>query len=120
MYIHIKNPLFSAFSCKIDGVTIEPERIVEHMQKLQQTYDFVLVEGAGGIAVPIVDESFLVAHLARLLSLPLIIVARASVGTINHTVLTVEYAKAFGLQIAGIVMNGFSTPKMKLNKTTYG
>lgn len=112
----LKTPCSPHLAARIDGVTIEPERIVAHMQKLQQTYDFVLVEGAGGIAVPIVDESFLVAHLAQLLSLPLIIVARASVGTINHTVLTVQYAKALRLRIAGIIMNGFSTPKNEIEQ----
>ncbi|GAC90349.1 dethiobiotin synthetase [Anoxybacillus flavithermus NBRC 109594] len=112
----LQTPCSPHLAAKIDGVTIEPDHIVAHVHKLQQTYDFVLVEGAGGIAVPLVDESFLIAHLAQLLHLPLIIVARASVGTINHTVLTVEYAKAFGLQIAGIIMNGFSTPKNEIEQ----
>ncbi|MBB6175513.1 MULTISPECIES: dethiobiotin synthase [Anoxybacillus] len=112
----LKTPCSPHLAAKIDGVTIEPDRILLHMRRLQQTHDFVLVEGAGGIAVPLVDESFLVAHLAQLLSLPIIIVARASVGTINHTVLTVQYAKSFGLQIAGIIMNGFSTPKNEIEQ----
>ncbi|MBE2939658.1 MULTISPECIES: dethiobiotin synthase [Anoxybacillus] len=112
----LQTPCSPHLAARMDGVTIEPSRIVAHVKKLQQTYDFVLVEGAGGIAVPLVDESFLVAHLAQALSLPLIIVARASVGTINHTVLTVEYARAHGLHIAGIIMNGFSTPTNEIER----
>ena len=64
----------------------------------------MVVEGVGGIAVPICEE-MLVADMAQRFQLPLLIVARPNLGTINHTVLTVEFAKSYKLEICGIVLN---------------
>jgi dethiobiotin synthetase len=66
----------------------------------------MLVEGAGGICVPIRDD-YLMSDLARDLDLPLLVVARPSLGTINHTVLTVRFAQAAGLQLLGIIINNY-------------
>jgi dethiobiotin synthetase len=66
--------------------------------------DFCLVEGAGGLLVPFAD-GVLVAHIAAALGLPLLIVARASLGTINHTLLTVLAARERGLVVAGVILN---------------
>ncbi|MGX1981884.1 dethiobiotin synthase [Thermolongibacillus altinsuensis] len=106
----LKTPCSPHLAAKLDGVTIDPKEIVSHVRLLQETYECVLVEGAGGIAVPLVDDAYMIADLAADLQLPVIIVARTGVGTINHTVLTIEYAKKRGLSLAGIVMNGFSEP----------
>jgi dethiobiotin synthetase len=65
----------------------------------------LLVEGAGGLLVP-VGERWTIADLAARLALPLVIVARAGLGTVNHTLLTVEAARQRGLQVAGVVLNG--------------
>ena len=62
------------------------------------------MEGIGGIAVPICEE-ILVANLAQRFQLPLLIVVRPNLGTINHTVLTVEFARSYNLEICGIVLN---------------
>ena len=64
----------------------------------------MVVEGVGGIAVPICEE-MLVADMAQRFQLPLLIVARPNLGTINHTVLTVEFARSYNLEICGIVLN---------------
>ena len=64
----------------------------------------MIVEGAGGLLVPLSD-SYSVADLAREIGLPLIIVARAALGTINHTLLTIEAARAKGLTVSGVVYN---------------
>lgn len=66
--------------------------------------DLLLVEGAGGLLSPM-TESDNVADVARDLDYPLLIVARAGLGTINHTLLTVEAAASRGLRVAGIVLN---------------
>ncbi|MBI5155305.1 dethiobiotin synthase, partial [Candidatus Poribacteria bacterium] len=67
---------------------------------------FVLVEGAGGIAVPVTDTLDM-AGLAARWNLPVLVVARAGLGTLNHTALTVAYARQRGLRAAGIVINGW-------------
>ena len=66
-----------------------------------------LVEGVGGLLVPIADD-FLVADLAARFDLPLLIVARAALGTINHTLLTIEAARSRGLQINSVIYNTLS------------
>jgi dethiobiotin synthetase len=66
--------------------------------------ELVLVEGAGGLLVPI-DPSRTMADLVAALELPLLIVARPSLGTINHTLLTVEAARARGLRVLGVVFS---------------
>lgn len=66
--------------------------------------DFLIVEGAGGLLCPLTEEET-VADLAVDLGLPLLVVARAALGTINHTLLTIEAARSRGLTIAGVVLN---------------
>jgi len=71
---------------------------------LAERYDALVVEGIGGLLVPIKRDYF-VADLAADLGLPLVVVASASLGTINHTLLTLDCARRAGLEIAGIVIN---------------
>jgi len=68
-----------------------------------------VVEGAGGLLVPATEEHSM-ADLARALDLPLLIVARAALGTINHTLLTLEAAVARGLGVAGVVISHGGAP----------
>ncbi len=68
--------------------------------------DVVVVEGVGGLLCPISDD-FWVIHLARMLALPLVVVSRAGLGTINHTLLTLHTARRAGLEVAGVVVNGY-------------
>jgi dethiobiotin synthetase len=68
-----------------------------------------VVEGAGGLMVPLGDQSYVI-DLARDLDLPLILVARSTLGTINHTLLSLEAIRRRGLPLAGVVINGPETP----------
>ena len=65
----------------------------------------LVVEGAGGLMVPLGDQSYVI-DLARDLDLPLILVARSTLGTINHTLLSLEAIRRRGLPLAGVVING--------------
>ena len=69
----------------------------------------LLVEGVGGLLCPL-TEGETVADLARLLALPLVIVARRALGTLNHTLLTVEVARGRGLAVAGVVVSETTPP----------
>lgn len=71
---------------------------------LRARHECVIVEGAGGLLVPI-RASFTMADLARDLGLPLIVVARGRLGTVNHTLLTLEVAAGRGLAVAGVVLS---------------
>jgi len=68
--------------------------------------DAVIVEGIGGLLCPIGDD-FWVIHLAKMMDLPVVIVARAGLGTINHTLLTLHAARCAGLRVAGVVINRY-------------
>lgn len=100
-----KNPLAPYPASILEKRNLDIHRIVEHFEHLRAKYDFLIVEGAGGVYVPIKRE-FTYVDLIKKLSVPVLIVARAGLGTINHTVLTVKALE--GVEIIGIVMNGFS------------
>lgn len=66
----------------------------------------VVVEGVGGLLCPITDD-FWVIHFAKMTALPIVIVARAELGTINHTLLTIHAARSAGLHVAGVIINRY-------------
>jgi dethiobiotin synthetase len=92
-------------AARAEGVTIDVDRIVAAYEALTADADLVLVEGAGGLLVP-VAPGVLMADLAARLALPLLVVARASLGTVNHTLLTIEAARRRQLRVAGIIFSG--------------
>jgi dethiobiotin synthetase len=100
-------PLAPLVAARAEGRTIELEPILARAGELAREHELLLVEGAGGLLVPLADDLD-VADLAVALGLPLVVVARAGLGTVNHTLLTIEAARARGLEIAGIVLNGKS------------
>lgn len=87
-----------------ESVAIELPRIRKAYREAKSAADLVIVEGAGGLLVPIADD-FGMADLAAQLDLPLLLVARASLGTINHTLLTLEAAAARSLRVLGLVVS---------------
>jgi dethiobiotin synthetase len=91
-----------AASC--EGIEIDPERIEKALAEAARGADLVVVEGAGGLRVPI-RQGLDMAGLAARLGLPLLVVARARLGTINHTLLTLDAAATRGLRVAGVVIN---------------
>lgn len=100
-------PLAPLVAARAEGRTIELEPILARARELVREHELLLVEGAGGLLVPLADD-FDLADLAVALGLPLVIVARAGLGTVNHTLLTIEAARARGLELAGVVLNGRS------------
>lgn len=80
------------------------ERIAENAERLQADYDLILVEGAGGIFAPLTETETIRDLMVRL-ALPVILVAHRGLGTINHTLLSIEALRGAGLAIAGIVFN---------------
>jgi dethiobiotin synthetase len=100
-------PLAPLVAARAEGRTIELEPILARARELAREHEVLLVEGAGGFLVPLAEDLDL-ADLAVAFGLPLVIVARAGLGTVNHTLLTIEAARSRGLEIAGIVLNGKS------------
>jgi dethiobiotin synthetase len=85
---------------------INLKKITKAYAALRKKYDLVIVEGVGGALVPITKKTT-VADLIKQLNLPVIIIARAGLGTLNHTLLTVEALKRRKIYIHGIIMNGY-------------
>ena len=102
--VHFKAPLSPHLAAKREGSSADLKGIDRAFATLKSRHEFVIVEGAGGLLVPIRD-GFTMADLAGRLGLPLLIVARDALGTINHTTLTVEAARSRGLKVLGIVVN---------------
>ena len=101
----LREALAPADAARLDGVRIDFAEIKASFDRLAATYQYVIVEGAGGLMVPL-SGGLLVADLARELELPLLVVARPGLGTINHTVLTCFGAQQLGLQVAGVIIDG--------------
>ncbi len=103
-------PVSPLVAQEYEPVEIEMDRILLHLDSLRKKYDFLIVEGAGGIKVPITEADGNVLTYLDLVyeaSLPVLIVSRAGLGTINHTVLTVDALNSINAQIKGIIMNGY-------------
>lgn len=126
----------AAYVCEFAGLDVEPSTLVSHiystpvaphlaarregacevsLEKIRNDFhqhkhehDMLIVEGCGGIVCPLRDEpSLMLTDVMRELSLPLIIVTNSGLGSINSCVLTVEFAKSKGLDIAGVIMNEY-------------
>jgi dethiobiotin synthetase len=102
----LRAPAAPLVAARAEGVTLDLDRIRDAFAALRASHDAVLVEGAGGLLVPLL-EGLSMADLAATLGLPVVIVARPGLGTINHTLLTVEAARARGLTVLGVVLSGW-------------
>ncbi len=97
-------PLAPPMAAKLEGRRVDSEQLRAGAGWWKGRVDVLLIEGAGGLLCPL-TETESVADLAVQLGYPLLIVARRGLGTINHTLLTVEAAQRRGLTIAGILLN---------------
>jgi len=99
-------PLVAA---RAEGRAVDLAAIDAAFARLRARREFLVVEGAGGLLVPI-DAELAMSDLAQRMALPLLVVARAALGTINHTRLTIEAARVRGLPVAGVVISHASGP----------
>jgi dethiobiotin synthetase len=96
--------LAPSVAAALEGITIEMEALVGLIARRRSTVDVFLVEGAGGLLVPIVGRQTYL-ELAQRSALPVLIVAANRLGTVNHTALTARVAAAAGLVVAGFVLS---------------
>ncbi|WP_421077598.1 dethiobiotin synthase [Methanothermococcus sp. Ax23] len=106
--INLKNPLSPNIAFEVENYNISLDEIKNKIKNsfniLKNKYDFLIVEGAGGVCVPIKDN-FLMSDLIKFLELPTVVVSRPNLGTINHTILTVEHLRNKGIDVKGVVIN---------------
>ena len=98
----LRQPLSPHASAEADGVSIELDNF-----KIPQTgnRETLIIEGAGGIMVPL-NKKDLMIDLIKKCNIPALVVARSTLGTINHTLLSINQLRSYGINIAGIVLNG--------------
>jgi len=113
-----KRPLSPHLAARLEGRRVSIRKIIRSYKLLLERHEFLVVEGAGGLLVP-VSENFLIADMIKGLNLEIVIVARAGLGTINHTLLIIEAAKRRGISVVGVIFNqnskGFTTVCEKNN-----
>ena len=104
----------------VAGVEIDPWRMLELAARAGAVADALVVEGVGGLMVPL-SVDYLVRDLASALSLPVVVAARPGLGTINHTLLTLEAARGAGLEVVQVVLTPWPARPSELevsNRTT--
>jgi len=99
-----REPLAPSVAADREGTRIDIDRLMNIYNEINAAYDITIVEGAGGLLVPLLP-SYTYADFAKVLKLPLIIVAANKLGMINHLLLTLEHASCKGLSVLGYVLN---------------
>ena len=112
-----ESPLAPLPASEIEMRKVNIPAIRNAFSKLSHKYEAMVVEGVGGLLVPI-RKNYAVIDLASDIGLPLIVVARPGLGTINHTLLTVKYALREGLTVAGVIINYTMPPENSLAEET--
>jgi dethiobiotin synthetase len=100
----LKDELAPSVAAERSGVKIEIDNIQNLYEEISSKHDITIVEGAGGLLVPLLSH-YTYADLAKLLKLPLVVVAANRLGAINHLLLTLEHASCRGLSVLGYVLN---------------
>jgi dethiobiotin synthetase len=100
----LRDPLAPSSAAEREGKRIDIDRLIDIYDEISSAHDVTLVEGAGGLMVPLLP-SYTYADLARVLKLPTLVVAANRLGAINHLLLTVEHAGCKGLRVLGYVLN---------------
>ncbi len=112
-----ERPLAPMVAAEIEGYEVDIQEIMRSFDLIRKDYEAVVVEGVGGLYVP-VKRDYFISDLAKEMGLPLIIVSRPSLGTLNHTLLTVGHALSSGLEVAGIIINYSMEPEMSIAEET--
>lgn len=94
---------------RLEGNPVKMDKVVEYYEALRPKYDYITVEGSGGILCPIDfdNEKIQLEDIVKMLDLSSIIIADAGLGTINSVVLTVEYMRNKGMDVKGIIFNNW-------------
>ena len=110
----LKEPMAPHEAARREGISIDMAKLVA-----PQDDRLLIVEGAGGLLVPLNEQDYVI-DLIEDLNLPVILVARSTLGTINHTLLSLEALRRRGLVVAGVVINGPESPHNRAAIERYG
>lgn len=99
-------PASAQLAARLDGREIDLGLVDRSASVLSSRYDVVLIEGAGGLMVPVTDDIFTIDYVASR-RLPLVLVTNGVLGSINHTILSLEAVRARGIELAALVYNEY-------------
>lgn len=109
-----KFPASPHFSSKLENKKINPGKILKATNKLKKYFDYVLIEGVGGLCVPLNNNLILIDYIAAN-KYPLVLVTSGKLGSINHTLLSLELIKNKKLQLKVVIYNNFSKSNKQIN-----
>lgn len=115
--VSLEKPLAPMVAAELEGIEIKMEDVWKAYDFLKKRYEAIVVEGVGGLLVPIKKDYF-VADLIEDFGLPVIIVSRPGLGTINHTLLTIRELNLRGIVVKGIIFNYSRPPEGTLAEET--
>jgi len=99
-------------AAELENKKVDADIIKKHYKEISKKFDYILMEGAGGLIVPL-TRRYTVLDLIKDLSVSALVVSRAGLGTINHTSLTINALKSKNIKIIGIIMNYFKGGKIE-------
>jgi dethiobiotin synthetase len=115
--VRYREPLAPLVAADRAKEPVDWEAVGRSLRMIQQGSDVMIVEGVGGVMVPL-DAKHTVLDLAKWLGLPAVVVARAALGTINHTLLSVEALRRAGVVVAGVVVNRYPPDQASIAQET--
>ncbi len=104
-------------AAELEGRSIDPAVITAALKSLQEIYDWVLLEGAGGLLVPITEDMTIIDYLVTR-KIPVILVTSSRLGSINHTLMSLEVIRSRKLELAGLGYNTFANSPPEKEKDT--
>lgn len=112
-----KFPASPHLSSAMESKEIDPNKIMESANELEQKYDVVLMEGVGGLMVPL-TQNYLVVDFIKDNNLECVLVSSSKLGSINHTLLTLEVLKSKSINVKALVYNQLPDADHKINQST--
>lgn len=111
----LEKPASPHIAAEVENTTVDIDKIKQAFRSVSKNYEFIVIEGCGGLAVPLrreMDNRFYMQYqLIKEICNNVILVTTTRLGTINHTFLTVEFARVYGLDLKGIIVNMYrNTP----------
>lgn len=115
--IILSYPASAQLAARIDGVELDTQLIFRATKTLLERYEVVLVEGAGGMMVPLTDDFFAIDYASEQ-ELPVVLVTNSRLGSINHTVLSLEALRNRGLHLAAVLYNTYFDKDAEISRDT--
>ena len=115
-------PVSPHLAARLAQKKIHPQRVLKALETYQQKNSerALIIEGIGGLLVPLTADGYLLADLLREMALPCLLVASSTLGTINHTLLTLEAMRSRDLKLVGVVLNGPPNHENRLAIEAFG